>query len=66
MDPMDSPPIAVSPTELEHRPSTLHGLVIPPFPQRLNNNKLMPARMTVEEVNEEMERIFDMLNEFEE
>ncbi|KAG8982588.1 hypothetical protein FRB90_006687, partial [Tulasnella sp. 427] len=59
--------IAISPSAIEQRPSTQHGLILPPFTRRLNGeSKLMPTRLTISEANEEMERMFGMLDEFEE
>ncbi|KAG8912317.1 hypothetical protein FRC01_005164 [Tulasnella sp. 417] len=59
--------IAISPSVIEQRPSTQHGLILPPFPRRLNEDgKVMPTKLTISEANEEMERIFGMLDEFDE
>ncbi|KAG8920827.1 hypothetical protein FRC00_009479, partial [Tulasnella sp. 408] len=59
--------IAISPSVIEQRPSTQHGLILPPFPRRVNEEgKVMPTRLTVSEANEEMERLFGMLDEFDE
>ncbi|KAG8949548.1 hypothetical protein FRC04_008481 [Tulasnella sp. 424] len=61
------PTIAISPSAIEQRPSTQHGLILPPFPRRMNDDgKVMPTKLTVSEANEEMERIFGMLDEFDE
>lgn len=57
--------IAISPSVIEQRPSTQHGLILPPFPRRVNEDgKLMLTRLSVSEANEEMERLFEMLDEF--
>lgn len=62
----DPQTITISPAAIEQRPSTQHGLIIPPFPRRQADNKVLPAHLTIEETNEELDHIFGMLNEFDE
>ncbi|KAG8893611.1 hypothetical protein FRB99_001849, partial [Tulasnella sp. 403] len=65
-DPPLGPTLAISPAAIEQRPSTPHGVIIAPFPRRPVDDKVMPSKLSVESANEEMERLFGMLDEFEE
>ena len=55
-------PIAISPSVIEQRP----GQHVYPLPRRATDEKLMPSKMGAAELNEEMDRVFGMLNEFDE
>ncbi|KIO23104.1 hypothetical protein M407DRAFT_27429 [Tulasnella calospora MUT 4182] len=42
--------IAIAPSVIEQRASTQHGLILPPFPRRLNGEgKIMPTKLTFDE-----------------
>ncbi|KAG8942212.1 hypothetical protein FRC03_003505 [Tulasnella sp. 419] len=56
--------ISISPSAIESRPSTQHGLILPPFPPRPRNGKILPREFSVSEANEMMEVVYNMIDEF--
>ncbi|KAG9002324.1 hypothetical protein FRB93_011750 [Tulasnella sp. JGI-2019a] len=59
-------PAGVSPSAIERRPVTPQGLILPPFPPRPPDERVMPTRLTASEANEIMGRIFATMDDFDE